>query len=152
MITHADKGKKIAYACAYVPLVLIDAAGYIPYRILPISECPDQAGQLLHDNLCPHVKRILDWAIGKDLPDFAGIIFINSCDAMRRVCDAWRRVRPHRVAIIAFPCVYAESIPIRSAPRKLPAATTCSRALPEATSRWAPGVPEADHETIARLH
>jgi benzoyl-CoA reductase/2-hydroxyglutaryl-CoA dehydratase subunit BcrC/BadD/HgdB len=88
------KNEKIGYACAYAPLVLIDAAAYTPYRILPMSECPDQAGQLLHDNLCPHVKRILDRAIGKDLPDLAGIVFINSCDAMRRVCDAWRQVRP----------------------------------------------------------
>ena len=86
--------EKIGYSCAYTPLVLMDAAGYTPYRILPISECPDQAGQMLHDNLCPHVKRILDRAIGKDLPDLAGVVFINSCDAMRRVCDAWRQVRP----------------------------------------------------------
>jgi benzoyl-CoA reductase/2-hydroxyglutaryl-CoA dehydratase subunit BcrC/BadD/HgdB len=84
----------LGYACAYTPLVLIAAAGYTPYRILPMSACPDQAGQLLHDNLCPHVKRILDRAIGKDLPDLAGVVFINSCDAMRRVCDAWRHVRP----------------------------------------------------------
>ena len=106
MTAKPENNKKIAYACAYVPLVLIDAAGYIPYRILPISECPDQAGQLLHDNLCPHVKRILDRAIGKDLPDLAGIIFINSCDAMRRVCDAWRRVRPdEKIIVLDLPAI-----------------------------------------------
>jgi len=93
MTAKADNSKKIGYACAYTPLVLIDAAGYTPYRILPMSECPDQAGQLLHDNLCPHVKRILDRAISNDLPDLAGVVFINSCDAMRRLSDAWRRVR-----------------------------------------------------------
>ncbi|MGD8304937.1 MAG: 2-hydroxyacyl-CoA dehydratase family protein [Desulfobacterales bacterium] len=85
---------KIGYACAYTPLVLLDAAGFTPYRILPVSDCPDQAGQLLHDNLCPHVKRILDRAIGKDLPDLEGIVLMNSCDAMRRLADAWARVRP----------------------------------------------------------
>jgi benzoyl-CoA reductase/2-hydroxyglutaryl-CoA dehydratase subunit BcrC/BadD/HgdB len=94
MTTTADNYSKIGYACAYTPLALIDAASYTPYRILPMSECPDQAGQLLHDNLCPHVKRILDRAISKDLPDLAGIVIINSCDAMRRLADAWRRVRP----------------------------------------------------------
>lgn len=94
-MNEAPKNKSsIGYACAYTPLVLIHAAGYTPYRILPISACPDQAGQLLHDNLCPHVKRILDRAIGEDLPDLAGVVFINSCDAMRRLCDAWRHVRP----------------------------------------------------------
>jgi len=88
------KIEKIGYACAYTPLAIIDAAGYTPYRILPMSECPDQAGQLLHDNLCPHVKRILDRAIDKDLPELNGVVFMNSCDAMRRLADAWRRVRP----------------------------------------------------------
>ena len=100
------KNEKIGYACAYAPLVLIDAAGYTPYRILPMSECPDQAGQLLHDNLCPHVKRILDRAIGRDLPDLAGIVFINSCDAMRRVCDAWRHVRPdENIILLDLPAI-----------------------------------------------
>ena len=89
----SDRTEKIGYACAYTPLVLIAAAGYTPYRILPISECPDKAGQMLHDNLCPHVKRILDRAISKDLPNITGVVFINSCDAMRRLADAWGRVR-----------------------------------------------------------
>ena len=88
------KIEKIGYACAYTPLAIIDAAGYTPYRILPMSECPDQAGQLLHDNLCPHVKRILDRAIDKDLPELNGVVLMNSCDAMRRLADAWKRVRP----------------------------------------------------------
>ena len=102
----SKKSNMIGYACAYTPLVLIDAAGYTPYRILPMSECPDQAGQLLHDNLCPHVKRILDRAIGKDLPDLAGVVFINSCDAMRRVCDAWRHVRPdENVILLDLPAI-----------------------------------------------
>jgi len=94
MTTEADNCTKIGYTCAYTPLALIDAAGYTPYRILPMSECPDQAGQLLHDNLCPHVKRILDRAIDEDLPELNGVVLMNSCDAMRRLADAWKRVRP----------------------------------------------------------
>ena len=94
MTTKADNSKKMGYTCAYTPLALIDSAGYTPYRILPMSECPDQAGQLLHDNLCPHVKRILDRVIDKDLPELNGVVLMNSCDAMRRLADAWERVRP----------------------------------------------------------
>ena len=96
----------LGYACAYTPLVLIDAAGYAPYRILPMSDCPDQAGQLLHDNLCPHVKRILDRAISKDLPELGGVVFINSCDAMRRLRDAWGRVRPDdKIILLDLPAI-----------------------------------------------
>jgi benzoyl-CoA reductase/2-hydroxyglutaryl-CoA dehydratase subunit BcrC/BadD/HgdB len=87
------KNEKIGYACAYTPLVLIDAAGYTPYRILPMSECP-------------HVKRILDRAISNDLPDLAGVVFINSCDAMRRLSDAWRHVRSDdNVILLDLPAI-----------------------------------------------
>ncbi|MFH1530275.1 MAG: 2-hydroxyacyl-CoA dehydratase family protein [Pseudomonadota bacterium] len=85
---------RIGYACAYTPLPLIDAAGCEPFRILPLTEAPDQAGLVIHDNMCPHVKRILDRAMGEDLPELDGVVMVNSCDAMRRLADAWRQVRP----------------------------------------------------------
>jgi benzoyl-CoA reductase/2-hydroxyglutaryl-CoA dehydratase subunit BcrC/BadD/HgdB len=86
------KNELIAYACAYTPLVLLMAAGYQPYRVLPLTESPEKAGLHLHDNLCPHVKRILDRAMAKDLPELKGMVFMNSCDAMRRLSDAWNVV------------------------------------------------------------
>ena len=87
------KRKMIGFACAYTPLPLLDAAGYTPFRILPMTDCPDHAGAILHDNLCPHIKRILDRALDQDLPDLFGMVFVNSCDAMRRLADAWQKVR-----------------------------------------------------------
>jgi benzoyl-CoA reductase/2-hydroxyglutaryl-CoA dehydratase subunit BcrC/BadD/HgdB len=94
MTEKSTNGKMIGYACA----------------ILPMSECPDQAGQLLHDNLCPHVKRILDRAISKDLPDLGGVVFMNSCDAMRRLSDAWRQVRSDdNVILLDLPAITDEA-------------------------------------------
>jgi benzoyl-CoA reductase/2-hydroxyglutaryl-CoA dehydratase subunit BcrC/BadD/HgdB len=75
-------------------LALIHAAGFSPYRVLPGEADEDQAGLLLHDNLCPHVKKILDRAMGKSLPELHGMVFMNSCDAMRRLYDAWKAARP----------------------------------------------------------
>ncbi|HUU03287.1 MAG TPA: 2-hydroxyacyl-CoA dehydratase family protein [Myxococcota bacterium] len=89
-----EKSRKIGFTCAYTPLAVIEAAGFTPHRILPLSEVADQAGQLLHDNICPHVKRVLDRALSGDLPDLQGVVFMNSCDAMRRLADAWRTARP----------------------------------------------------------
>ncbi|MBU1340532.1 MAG: 2-hydroxyacyl-CoA dehydratase family protein [Proteobacteria bacterium] len=86
--------KKIGFTCAYTPVPLIEAAGFSPFRVFPESKAPDQAGHLLHDNLCPHVKKVLDRALADDLPDLEGMIFINSCDAMRRLSDAWHAARP----------------------------------------------------------
>ncbi len=93
-MTNQASIPKIGFTCAYTPLAVIQAAGFAPYRILPLSEAPDQAGQWIHDNLCPHVKRILDRAMADDLPELAGLITVNSCDTMRRLADAWRQVRP----------------------------------------------------------
>ncbi len=90
----------IGFTCAYTPLPIIEAAGFAPYRVLPMGDAPDRAGQLLHDNLCPHVKRVVDRALAGDLPELNGMVFVNSCDAMRRLADAWRRVRPQEPVVL----------------------------------------------------
>jgi benzoyl-CoA reductase/2-hydroxyglutaryl-CoA dehydratase subunit BcrC/BadD/HgdB len=95
-----DNFQRIGFTCAYTPLPIIHAAGYVPFRVLPVSDAPDQAGHILHDNLCPHVKRVLDRALAQDLPQLSAMVFLNSCDAMRRLTDAWKRVRPHDRTII----------------------------------------------------
>jgi benzoyl-CoA reductase/2-hydroxyglutaryl-CoA dehydratase subunit BcrC/BadD/HgdB len=101
---------RIGFTCAYTPLPLVHAAGFVPYRILPLGDAPDQAGSVLHDNLCPHVKRVLDRALAADLPPLAGALIVNSCDAMRRLGDAWRAVRPSdRVVQMDLPARHDES-------------------------------------------
>jgi len=96
--------KKIGFTCAYTPVTLIEAAGFSPYRVFPETKAPDQAGHLLHDNLCPHVKKVLDRALADDLPDLEGMVFINSCDSMRRLADAWHEARPDdRIILLDLP-------------------------------------------------
>ncbi|MBT8356766.1 MAG: 2-hydroxyacyl-CoA dehydratase [Desulfobacterales bacterium] len=92
--------KKIGFTCAYTPVPLIEAAGFSPFRIFPETKASDQAGHLLHDNLCPHVKKVLDRALADDLPDLEGMVFINSCDSMRRLADAWHETRPNDKIIL----------------------------------------------------
>ncbi len=81
--------RRIGYCCSYTPLPLLKAAGFVPHRVLPGGDVPDQAGTLLHDNLCPEVKGILDRKLAGDLPELDGMVFVNSCDAMRRLYNAW---------------------------------------------------------------
>jgi benzoyl-CoA reductase/2-hydroxyglutaryl-CoA dehydratase subunit BcrC/BadD/HgdB len=105
-----ERTQTVGFSCAYTPLPLLDAAGFLPHRILPLGEAPDQAGSLLHDNMCPHVKRILDRALAGDLPELKGVVFMESCDTMRRLADAWRRVRPgDRMAAVDLPSTAGES-------------------------------------------
>jgi benzoyl-CoA reductase/2-hydroxyglutaryl-CoA dehydratase subunit BcrC/BadD/HgdB len=101
---QTEQPKFVGFTCAYTPLALIHAAGFVPYRIFPVGDWPDQAGQILHDNLCPHIKRVLDRALADDIPPLAGMVFMNSCDAMRRLHDAWQTVRPNdRTILIDLP-------------------------------------------------
>jgi benzoyl-CoA reductase/2-hydroxyglutaryl-CoA dehydratase subunit BcrC/BadD/HgdB len=102
-LTMQVKNKKIGFFCAYTPIQLIHAAGYTPYRILPISEAADASGSLIHDAICPQVKRILDRLLADDLPQLEGVVFVNSCDAMRRLADAWRQVGKHKVILLDLP-------------------------------------------------
>lgn len=121
---------RIGLACAYTPLSLIHAAGFTPYRILPTGDWPDQAGQMLHDNLCPHVKRILDRAMADDLPDLAGMVFVNSCDAMRRMMDAWKQIRPKDRTVMI-------DLPATAEPLSISFLTGEFRRLAEVLSQWA---------------
>ena len=99
-----NKNKMIGFTCAYTPKAIIHAAGYTPYRILPIGNALDQAGHILHENLCSHIKRVLDRALQNDIPELAGLVFINSCDSMRRLADAWKKVRPdHKIVMLDLP-------------------------------------------------
>jgi benzoyl-CoA reductase/2-hydroxyglutaryl-CoA dehydratase subunit BcrC/BadD/HgdB len=100
----------IGFTCAYTPLPLIHAAGFAPHRILPNIDCPDQAGRLMHDNLCPHVKRVLDRAMSGMIPDLKGMVFMNSCDSMRRLYDAWKTVKADmNTVLIDLPAVATHS-------------------------------------------
>lgn len=99
-----NETKFVGFTCAYTPLPLIHAAGFTPYRIFPLGDATEQAGSLLHDNLCPHVKRSLDRALAGDLPELAGVVFMDSCESMRRLADAWQRVFPaDRQALVPLP-------------------------------------------------
>jgi benzoyl-CoA reductase/2-hydroxyglutaryl-CoA dehydratase subunit BcrC/BadD/HgdB len=96
--------KKIGFTCAYTPVPLIEAAGFSPFRVFPDTSAPDHSGHMLHDNLCPHVKKVLDRALADDLPDLEGMVFINSCDSMRRLADAWHATRPDdKIILIDLP-------------------------------------------------
>ena len=90
----------IGFTCAYTPLAMIDAAGFTPYRVLPLEDLPDRAATLLHDNLCPHVKKVLDRALSDEVPTLSGMVFMNSCDSMRRLYDAWQIACPDVEAIM----------------------------------------------------
>lgn len=96
------KKTMIGFACAYAPLPIMAASGFTPYRVLPRDiSVADGAGRLLHENLCPHIKMVLERAVCGDIPaQMEGMVFVNSCDAMRRLKDAWEVSRPDDKTIL----------------------------------------------------
>ncbi len=81
----------IGWFCSYTPIEIIRAAGLRPVRVTGHSESIHKADGYMHRNLCPYVRSCLDEALDGHLDDLAGVIFVNSCDAMRRLYDAWRK-------------------------------------------------------------
>jgi predicted CoA-substrate-specific enzyme activase len=80
---------KIGYFCSYTPVELIRAAGFHPVRIKGAEKESCYANEVLCGNICPYIKAVVDQKINGNLEDFKGMVFVNSCDGMRRLYDAW---------------------------------------------------------------
>jgi len=79
----------IGWLCSYVPEEIIHASGFHPMRVRGKGNPIGKADALLHCNICPFVRSVLDDAVEGDLAYLSGMVFANSCDAMRRLADAW---------------------------------------------------------------
>jgi len=86
------KMPKIGYFCSYTPVELIRAAGFHPVRIKGTDKESCSANEVLCGNICPYIKAVVDQKINGNLEDFKGMVFVNSCDGMRRLYDAWTKM------------------------------------------------------------
>jgi len=88
---NPDKEKpQIGYLCSYTPIEIIVAAGLQPIKLNTRDEAIKQADGYTHNTMCAYVRQILDIALEGSYDQLAGVIFVNSCDAMRRLHDLWR--------------------------------------------------------------
>lgn len=77
------------WLCTYLPLEIIHAAGFEPHRLLPETRASQRAEAYLK-NFCPYVRAVLQAGLAGTYSSLAGCVFVNSCDAMRRLSDIWR--------------------------------------------------------------
>ena len=82
-------GRHIGFFCSYVPVEIFVAAGIQPVRLQAGTDPIEQADSYISANYCLFIKRILDSGLRKEYSDMAGMVFINSCDGMRRLHDLW---------------------------------------------------------------
>ncbi|MEW6203472.1 MAG: 2-hydroxyacyl-CoA dehydratase family protein [bacterium] len=85
---------RIGWFCTYTPLEIVDAAAINPVRIKGMDNPIKKADTFMHPNLCPYVKGCLDWFLENDESGFQGLVFVNSCDAMRRFHDVMQSMFP----------------------------------------------------------
>ena len=87
---QASAQQTIGWFCTYTPEEIIVAAGFNGRRILGRTGGTSKADVYLHPNVCAYVRACLVSALEDDVGELAGIIAVDSCDAMRRLSDVWR--------------------------------------------------------------
>ena len=90
----------MGWFCSYTPLELIHAAGFAPYRIIGHSNPIEEADAHMHPNLCQYIRACLDVALDGGYDHLDGFVFVNSCDAMRRLHDVWKTKMPSKFIYI----------------------------------------------------
>lgn len=85
-------GKIIGDFCAWVPQEMITAAGMLPYRMRATgstgTELSDTYFSLIN---CSYPRHCLNIALRGEYDFVDGVIFLNTCDHVRRIYDNWKR-------------------------------------------------------------
>ncbi|MFH1538645.1 MAG: 2-hydroxyacyl-CoA dehydratase family protein [bacterium] len=86
---NIDALPKVGWLCSYSPLEILHAAGLLPVRVFGHGSAVRKADSHMHPNLCPYVRSVLDVALEGGCGHLRGMLFVNSCDAMRRLRDVF---------------------------------------------------------------
>jgi len=86
------QGKKIiGYLCAFVPLEIITAAGFMPFRIKgDVNEPITKADIEMETIVCPLVRSCFDMALKGNYEFLDGIVIPHACDSICRTYDVWK--------------------------------------------------------------
>jgi len=86
------QGKRImGYLCAFVPVEIITAAGFIPFRIKgDVNEPITKADTEMETIVCPLVRSCFDMAIKGKYEFLDGIVIPHACDSICRTYEVWQ--------------------------------------------------------------
>jgi len=81
----------MGWSSVYTPEEIIYAAGIAPFSVTGEGE-PEavKARSILSSNLCPYVLSSLEEGLQGTYDFMDGVVVVNTCDARRRLYDAWR--------------------------------------------------------------
>lgn len=81
----------IGYLCAYTPVEIIEAAGFVPFRIKGnVNEPVSKGDTQLETIVCPLVRSCYDLALKKNYEFLDGLVIPHACDSMARSRDVWK--------------------------------------------------------------
>ncbi len=81
----------VGYVCSYIPREILDAAGILPYRIGARGcSATSMADAVMSPITCSFARCCLELALKGDYGFLDGLVSMNSCENMRRMCDNWR--------------------------------------------------------------
>ncbi len=86
----AKTGKKIlGYFCTNTPEEMIQAAGFLPVRILSSRDTISLASRHLQSYSCSLVQSSLESGLRGELRYLDGTVFPHTCDSIQRLSDIW---------------------------------------------------------------
>lgn len=86
------KGHKfIGYLCALTPLEIINASGFIPFRIKGnVNESISKADTYMETIVCPLVRSCFDMTLKQNYEFLDGLVLPHACDSICRTYDTWK--------------------------------------------------------------
>jgi benzoyl-CoA reductase subunit C len=81
----------MGYLCAFVPVEIVYAAGYIPFRIKgDVNEPITRADVNMETLVCPLVRSCFDLAVKGRYSFLEGLVIPHACDSICKTYDIWR--------------------------------------------------------------
>ena len=81
---------QMGYMCSYVPVEILSAAGFVPYRLTGDTKPISEAYSYLPTTCCSFQRSILERALRKEFDFLAGVIIPQTCDLLRESFDIWK--------------------------------------------------------------
>lgn len=80
----------IGYTCSYIPMEIFHAASILPYRV-GARGCQQTtlADSVMAPITCSFARCCMELALRGEYGFLDGLVFMNGCETMRRMCDNW---------------------------------------------------------------
>ena len=81
----------IGYLCAFVPVEILYAAGFVPFRIKgDVNEPITKADVNMETLICPLVRSCFDLAVKGSCSFLEGLVIPHACDSICKTYDIWK--------------------------------------------------------------